>query len=70
MSLKRPCYFCNQPVDIRRRMSLFCSPRCEALHKTLSEGGRPPTLDLSPLRTRYPVPVPLSKKARPPIQPK
>ena len=35
MSLKRECYFCGKPVDIHRRMSTFCSARCEALEKSL-----------------------------------
>ncbi len=41
MSMKRKCYFCGKPVDIRRRMELFCSPRCEAMEKTLSAAPPP-----------------------------
>ena len=42
MSLKRECYFCGKPVDIRRQMSTFCSSRCEALERYIPGGkGRP-----------------------------
>ncbi len=49
MSLKRLCYFCRQPVDIRRRMSLFCSERCEHRHAYVAREA-PPFADLSPVR--------------------
>jgi hypothetical protein len=42
MSLKRTCLFCAKPVSIRRRMALFCSDRCEHLHRTLTQAPPPP----------------------------
>lgn len=41
MSLERTCYLCGRPVSIRRRMSLFCSDRCEARHRTLTREPEP-----------------------------
>ncbi|HKI97400.1 MAG TPA: hypothetical protein VKB51_02885 [bacterium] len=35
MSLERTCFLCGKPVSIRRRMSVFCSDRCELRHRAL-----------------------------------
>lgn len=48
MSMKRECYFCGKPVDIRRQMSTFCSPRCEALEGSLPKTGKAPLGALPP----------------------
>ncbi|MEE8433494.1 MAG: hypothetical protein V3S64_01780 [bacterium] len=61
MSMKRKCYFCGKPVDIRRQMSLFCSSRCEALESSLPGAGQgshpaqPPAASSMPASARTPL---------------
>lgn len=48
-SMQRSCRLCGKPVSIRRQMSLFCNPRCEALHASLkSEPTLPRPLHRAP----------------------
>lgn len=41
MSLLRSCYLCGKPVSVHRRMSVFCSDRCEERYRVLSAAGGP-----------------------------
>lgn len=36
MSLLRTCYLCGKPVGVHRRMSVFCSDRCEQRYRVLN----------------------------------
>lgn len=48
MSLQRDCFFCGKPVSFRRRMSLFCSERCEHKHRALTAGAAAPRPEARP----------------------
>ena len=35
--MNRDCYFCGKKLKIEQRASMFCSLRCQELHRTLRE---------------------------------
>jgi hypothetical protein len=68
MSLQRTCYLCGKPVSIRRRMSLFCSERCEHRHRFVMQAPPGPSgaagADAAP--PEAPLRVPPPRPPRPP----
>ncbi len=37
--MERLCFFCRKALPIERRAEIFCSPRCQELHRKLPRGA-------------------------------